>query len=140
MIRRPPRSTRTDTLFPYTTLFRSTRMTIARTINQCQMLNEPMTESPSRMWPRSFLDVAGCAETARQLIAEILQRQTTVRHQHQRVEPQVSEFMHDLTVIVEIGSASCGERVCQSVEIAGVAVPLKKKKKSHIKVVQNIII
>src|SRR3546814_6789955 len=26
MIRRPPRSTRTDTLFPYTTLFRSDRM------------------------------------------------------------------------------------------------------------------
>src|SRR3546814_5287177 len=28
MIRRPPRSTRTDTLFPYTTLFRSTRRAI----------------------------------------------------------------------------------------------------------------
>src|SRR3546814_15246909 len=27
MIRRPPRSTRTDTLFPYTTLFRSLRFT-----------------------------------------------------------------------------------------------------------------
>src|SRR3546814_5066177 len=27
MIRRPPRSTRTDTLFPYTTLFRSTVVT-----------------------------------------------------------------------------------------------------------------
>src|SRR3546814_5820432 len=27
MIRRPPRSTRTDTLFPYTTLFRSITMT-----------------------------------------------------------------------------------------------------------------
>src|SRR3546814_2638305 len=27
MIRRPPRSTRTDTLFPYTTLFRSVRAT-----------------------------------------------------------------------------------------------------------------
>src|SRR3546814_13944470 len=26
MIRRPPRSTRTDTLFPYTTRFRSTRL------------------------------------------------------------------------------------------------------------------
>src|SRR3546814_6258967 len=26
MIRRPPRSTRTDTLFPYTTLFRSTQI------------------------------------------------------------------------------------------------------------------
>src|SRR3546814_6166229 len=29
MIRRPPRSTRTDTLFPYTTLFRSATATIA---------------------------------------------------------------------------------------------------------------
>src|SRR3546814_18029886 len=28
MIRRPPRSTRTDTLFPYTTLFRSHRETV----------------------------------------------------------------------------------------------------------------
>src|SRR3546814_2371643 len=30
MIRRPPRSTRTDTLFPYTTLFRSPRADLAR--------------------------------------------------------------------------------------------------------------
>src|SRR3546814_2061275 len=30
MIRRPPRSTRTDTLFPYTTLFRSPFQTIER--------------------------------------------------------------------------------------------------------------
>src|SRR3546814_13923934 len=35
MIRRPPRSTRTDTLFPYTTLFRSQRPVIApRTVNK----------------------------------------------------------------------------------------------------------
>src|SRR3546814_11997081 len=30
MIRRPPRSTRTDTLFPYTTLFRSFRSAVHR--------------------------------------------------------------------------------------------------------------
>src|SRR3546814_2152181 len=30
MIRRPPRSTRTDTLFPYTTLFRSVAMMVGR--------------------------------------------------------------------------------------------------------------
>src|SRR3546814_2796674 len=30
MIRRPPRSTRTDTLFPYTTLFRSHEMRLPR--------------------------------------------------------------------------------------------------------------
>src|SRR3546814_2865152 len=33
MIRRPPRSTRTDTLFPYTTLFRSFDQFIARPIH-----------------------------------------------------------------------------------------------------------
>src|SRR3546814_13484517 len=38
MIRRPPRSTRTDTLFPYTTLFRSVQVTdadgnVLRTLN-----------------------------------------------------------------------------------------------------------
>src|SRR3546814_20347388 len=33
MIRRPPRSTRTDTLFPYTTLFRSKKMIIYPEIN-----------------------------------------------------------------------------------------------------------
>src|SRR3546814_11614563 len=32
MIRRPPRSTRTDTLFPYTTLFRSTGAVIGQVI------------------------------------------------------------------------------------------------------------
>src|SRR3546814_17771083 len=31
MIRRPPRSTRTDTLFPYTTLFRSPRLVQRKT-------------------------------------------------------------------------------------------------------------
>src|SRR3546814_15953301 len=36
MIRRPPRSTRTDTLFPYTTLFRS--RSIRRSDAQKQML------------------------------------------------------------------------------------------------------
>src|SRR3546814_1168258 len=35
MIRRPPRSTRTDTLFPYTTLFRSRRM--ARVVAQLEI-------------------------------------------------------------------------------------------------------
>src|SRR3546814_1033455 len=34
MIRRPPRSTRTDTLVPYTTLFRSLYMTIESWLNE----------------------------------------------------------------------------------------------------------
>src|SRR3546814_9290823 len=34
MIRRPPRSTRTDTLFPYTTLFRSHMHRVRRAVNR----------------------------------------------------------------------------------------------------------
>src|SRR3546814_8079018 len=41
MIRRPPRSTRTDTLFPYTTLFRSSRQL---TIEQCARLSRRISE------------------------------------------------------------------------------------------------
>src|SRR3546814_16388141 len=38
MIRRPPRSTRTDTLFPYTTLFRS------NTIRVCSYVEQPKVQ------------------------------------------------------------------------------------------------
>src|SRR3546814_462106 len=44
MIRRPPRSTRTDTLFPYTTLFRSDR-------RSCSL---PRPQSPASAWHPSL--------------------------------------------------------------------------------------
>src|SRR3546814_9697908 len=39
MIRRPPRSTRTDTLFPYTTLFRSQTEQLARALGVVGLMN-----------------------------------------------------------------------------------------------------
>src|SRR3546814_15198150 len=55
MIRRPPRSTRTDTLFPYTTLFRS-------------ILDR--TEVPGSVWtPSDFLDLG-----SREAVDKALQR------------------------------------------------------------------
>src|SRR3546814_2369590 len=45
MIRRPPRSTRTDTLFPYTTLFRSTQ---AREGYNCGI--ESMVVTGATLW------------------------------------------------------------------------------------------
>src|SRR3546814_12156158 len=45
MIRRPPRSTRTDTLFPYTTLFRSTALFLALLIFPVSALVPAMTTS-----------------------------------------------------------------------------------------------
>src|SRR3546814_9574435 len=41
MIRRPPRSTRTDTLFPYTTLFRSGTQPIPPITLRCRSIRSP---------------------------------------------------------------------------------------------------
>src|SRR3546814_2293369 len=46
MIRRPPRSTRTDTLFPYTTLFRSP----ARSSNSDSWKNKPRTPGRNHVY------------------------------------------------------------------------------------------
>src|SRR3546814_12603284 len=46
MIRRPPRSTRTDTLFPYTTLFRSFATAVAEQfVNNNPGMKSPIIES-----------------------------------------------------------------------------------------------
>src|SRR3546814_13341128 len=42
MIRRPPRSTRTDTLFPYTTLFRSFGLAYFATTTLCHVLGRQL--------------------------------------------------------------------------------------------------
>src|SRR3546814_2990584 len=48
MIRRPPRSTRTDTLFPYTTLFRSHSGSLAEITVKCRYLFTRRRRSSSR--------------------------------------------------------------------------------------------
>src|SRR3546814_13595898 len=48
MIRRPPRSTRTDTLFPYTTLFRSSRTSF------------PVASSSGWRWPGHWRKARNC--------------------------------------------------------------------------------
>src|SRR3546814_12510776 len=50
MIRRPPRSTRTDTLFPYTTLFRSRRCCTEQVGN---VLKESLASMLSEEFPTS---------------------------------------------------------------------------------------
>src|SRR3546814_20017514 len=67
MIRRPPRSTRTDTLFPYTTLFRSARTGSCRTARGSRAA-VPRRGGPGQNQPRvrssmivGDLDVMGVA-------------------------------------------------------------------------------
>src|SRR3546814_11490545 len=50
MIRRPPRSTRTDTLFPYTTLFRSL-VVVIQTASLSSASTAPMLLVPSSLSP-----------------------------------------------------------------------------------------
>src|SRR3546814_1876769 len=59
MIRRPPRSTRTDTLFPYTTLFRSDVVAALRELQHPTLLYGP-TQSG-----RTHLLQAVCRERSR---------------------------------------------------------------------------
>src|SRR3546814_16257926 len=44
MIRRPPRSTRTDTLFPYTTLFRSEHRCLVRSLRNLDVQPSPISK------------------------------------------------------------------------------------------------
>src|SRR3546814_8085590 len=55
MTRRPPRSTRTDTLFPYTTLFRSSRDAIAaRARGNARRSRPPAHADAARLHARSL--------------------------------------------------------------------------------------
>src|SRR3546814_1093946 len=60
MIRRPPRSTRTDTLFPYTTLFRSQR--VGGRGSLAGIGHGRQTAAPR---PRCPVDEAGCEPLTR---------------------------------------------------------------------------
>src|SRR3546814_2927892 len=62
MIRRPPRSTRTDTLFPYTTLFRSHRTACADTFGCIRQRYEG--EAGEQQAKRTFAGLAGIGAEA----------------------------------------------------------------------------
>src|SRR3546814_3636058 len=61
MIRRPPRSTRTDTLFPYTTLFRSTSTAagrpVALMVGDAVLPNTERSTTVDEFTPSATLDV-----------------------------------------------------------------------------------
>src|SRR3546814_15313777 len=105
MIRRPPRSTRTDTLFPYTTLFRSLK---ARAPDGCldfarheRVLSWPLTQLPLRPRPWPFAEPFGDDIFA------------PLAHSHPVVESVGGGGA--VGADIEIGRASCRERVCQYV-------------------------
>src|SRR3546814_13095878 len=100
MRRRPPRSTRTDTLFPYTTLFRSDsppkvepRVTAAPSIRQLYWCDFPQDAQLPEFWKRRPVIIVSFKNTL---------------HGAVTVVPCS-------TAAQQIGRASCRERVCQYV-------------------------
>src|SRR3546814_16094463 len=101
MIRRPPRSTLTDTLFPYTTLFRSGKIALVE-------------------------EYEGGPPLDRRKLQWMLENYTCVTFNGINYDlPMCEMAIHGLSllklkqasdkIIQEIGRASCRERVCQYV-------------------------
>src|SRR3546814_2932909 len=118
MIRRPPRSTRTDTLFPYTTLFRSLRIG-----------HEEGIENAGR--GRFVIGGNGAVEVHRRLRDEVEHRRGIDRHAH-RLVGCGKEFRRRQAA--EIGRSEEHTSELQSLMRISYAVfCLKKKNTYHIK-------
>src|SRR3546814_11797622 len=125
MIRRPPRSTRTDTLFPYTTLFRS--LGKARddggvaAIKVGELLEPALAVGNHR--PIGDIDGKGLGESetlglaARNDLAEFLGAGAGEHHRH-----QAGKVQRDRQTVVE------GKSVSVRVDL-GVGCIIKKKKR-----------
>src|SRR3546814_8718905 len=87
MIRRPPRSTRTDTLFPYTTLFRSE--IYADMAGEACMLRLLQGDVGSGKTVVAFLAMLNAVETGRQAA---LMAPTEILAQQHRSEEHTSEL------------------------------------------------
>src|SRR3546814_12857071 len=115
MIRRPPRSTRTDTLFPYTTLFRSlngkrpdTFLKTANAFGRKVLERQPTID---RMFWRIHRDKRS---NKRNLIASLEILPFRGLAQKRTAMVVIGENQGLPTDLHEIGRASCRERVCQS--------------------------
>src|SRR3546814_16464519 len=118
MIRRPPRSTRTDTLFPYTTRFRSSMALVTG--------DERIVAAHERAVGTAIGWIEEHAELRRRMDGNI-RHETTGQLLYARFTEHASReldpHLHTHVVILnmtrhagdEIGKASCRERVCQYV-------------------------
>src|SRR3546814_15239513 len=121
MNRRPPRSTRTDTLFPYTTLFRSLGQELPdRLVDLDRGGEEGESErAGDRIVPKQRnRDRGGLAR----ILGEAVEAaRGMARRAHRFDDPALAPQLQHLVGVaiaepreaVEIGRASCRERVCQ---------------------------
>src|SRR3546814_15672398 len=108
MKRRPPRSTRTDTLFPYTTLFRSPGLS-------CQLRGQPSCRpaGPGSRTPRN--------PEPRECLREVLDRQRRGAAHRAAYREGRRQYYKDRKSVVE------GRSVSVRVDLGGRRIIKKKK-------------
>src|SRR3546814_15079827 len=116
MIRRPPRSTRTDTLFPYTTLFRSAEVDDLEAVALEHDADDILADIVDVALDRRHHDLA-LALRARLLrrLDEGQQMRDRLLHHARRFHDLRQEHLARSAQVAEIGRASCRERVCKYV-------------------------
>src|SRR3546814_12317849 len=118
MILRPPRSTRTDTLFPYTTLFLSRADTLLASIRIGKILDSSLRSifGLNHLLVLS-LGLANAIDTAEQCFPRVdcsLQRHEFFDGVEEFAEVDIMARTFDW-FCWQLGRESCRERVCQSV-------------------------
>src|SRR3546814_13952110 len=120
MIRRPPRSTRTDTLFPYTTLFRSVREAVKR---PAKAEERPRVRKSRRAITRTILEdlLDTCADGGPAALRDrallLVAFGSGGRRRSGLATLKVEQLVEELSVPgdPELGRASCRETVCSDV-------------------------
>src|SRR3546814_19252032 len=122
MIRRPPRSTRTDTLFPYTTLFRSGLEPEQVAIHQGDSWDLPQGGgtggSRSLLMGGQALDGAAerVIESARKIAGHLLEAaEADIEFAEGRFTVVGTDKRGTLAPAAQIGRAACRERACKQV-------------------------
>src|SRR3546814_16865095 len=121
MIRRPPRSTRTDTLFPYTTLFRS-REAVLRGADGIIVSNHggrALDHAPATLFVLPEIVEAIGSKAVVMLDGGIRRGSDVIKAMALGAKAVLigrpGMFALSYGVAGEIGRASCRERVCQYV-------------------------
>src|SRR3546814_14435211 len=117
MLRRPPRSTRTDTLFPYTTLFRSLAAVVGAVLAQLHAVGDHAHVAADQADVGAELGRLGAIDLQFPFDAgdlrAVLDVDEAAHLPHGLGDAQGDGL--DQRWIREIGRASCRERVCQYV-------------------------
>src|SRR3546814_14132742 len=112
MIRRPPRSTRTDTPFPYTTLFRSAHPVAhsGKGANLSFLIRPARPDDLQPLYEMAKLAGDGFTNLPadRDALAAKLER-------NEKAMEREEDNLADQLIVLKNGRSSCRERVCQYV-------------------------